>query len=147
MKNPVTTSTIEEVDYDDPQWKKINESRYAYVGDVTIKDYHETQIGKKSVVFRELRFDHKFTDHEVLAKVAKLKCRLPSRAEAETYIRRRYTPEQLAKNPRIALVGPAVKLHGLLGRAFVRADEDGVQLSRRWPDDPWLQRCRVVVRK
>jgi len=141
----ISQTSVEEVDYDDPQWKTIDKSRYAFVGNVTAAHYPETETGKKLVRFRELEFNHDPTDDEVLTKAAKLNCRQTSRAEVETYIRKRYTPEQLAKNPRIGLIGSAVKRRGLLSRAYVDGFGAGVGLSWPWTDGHWDRRCRFVA--
>ncbi|MFA6042662.1 MAG: hypothetical protein WCV85_04935 [Patescibacteria group bacterium] len=145
MENSMTTPTIEVVDYDEPQWKEIDESRYAHVGDLTIKDFPEIQTGKKQVPFRELEFDHGPIDDEVLTKATEMKCRQPSRAEVETYIRKWYTSEQLAKNPRVGLIGPVVRRFGNPSRVYVYANEDGVKLRCSSADVPWAQRCCFVV--
>lgn len=136
---------IEEVDYNDPQWRTIDGSRYAYVGDVGVDNYPNAEMGKKPVRFRELAFDHDPTDGEVLAKAEQEGCRQPTRAEVETVIRRRYTSNQLRKNPRIGLIGPAVERYGSLNRACVDGDGDGVDLDWDWADRRWDQVCRFVV--
>ena len=136
---------VEEVDYDDPQWRTIDRSRYAYIGDVTVDNYPDKETGKKQVRFRELAFDHDPTDKEVLAKAEQESCRQPTRAEAETVIRRRYTSCQLGEHPRIGLIGPAVRRGGGLGRAYVYGLEHGVRLVWDWTDSLWLQRCRFLV--
>ncbi len=141
----ISQTSVEEVDYDDPQWKTIETDRYAFVGDVTVADYPEKETGKKPVTFRELEFDYDPTDDEVLAKAAELNCRQPSRAECETYIRKRYTKERLAINPRIGLSGPAVERNGSLRRACIYGHEGGVMLLWCWAGRPWAQRCRFVV--
>lgn len=141
----VSQTFIEEVSYDDPQWRTIEKDRYAFIGDVTAADYPEQETGKKPVRFRELDFDHDPTDDEVLAKADELNCRQPSRAEVETYIRKRYTPAQLAQNPRIGLIGPAVQRNGDVSRACVGGDEAGVGLHWYWTGSSWIQRCRFVV--
>lgn len=134
-----------EVNYDDPQWKTIQRDRYAYVGDVTAADYPETQTGTKKVKFREVWFDHDPLDEEILQLAKQIKCRQPSRAESETVIRVRYTKEQLAKNPRIGLIGPAVQRGGLLVRACVRGLGGGVSLLWRWTEGQWPRRCRFLL--
>jgi hypothetical protein len=136
---------IEEVDYNDPQWRRIDGSRYAYVGDVTVDNYPNIETGKKLVRFRELAFDHDPTDEEILVKTEQEGCRQPSRAEAETVIRKRYTCEQLAQHPRIGLIGAAVECHGDLDRAYVYGDEDGVNLDWDWTGLRWNRDCRFLV--
>lgn len=130
------------VDYD--AYRTIDRSRYAYIGDFTISDYPETETGTKPVRFRELEFDHNPTDDEVLAKAKQENCRQPSRAEAETRIRR-YTPEQLREHPRVGLIGPAVDRACGLSRACVYGGGDGVRLYWRWARLPWPRFCRFVV--
>lgn len=122
----------EEVDYD------------AFVGDVTEKDYPETETGKKLVRFREVWFDHDPTDDEVLTKGQSIGGRQPSRAESETVIRKRYSAEELGRNPRIGLIGPAVRRLGRLGRAYVHGHGLGVSLNWGWADGRWLRDCRFV---
>lgn len=135
----------QEVNYDDSQWKTIQRDGYAYVGDVTVDDYPETQTGKKKVRFREVWLDHDPLDDEVLQLAKQIKCRQPSRAESETVIRKRYTKEQLAKNPRIGLIGPAVQRRGGLRRAYVRGDGGGVGLHWCWTEDRWFRGCRFIL--
>lgn len=130
------------VDYD--AYRMIERDAYAYVGDVTIRDYPETETGTKLVRFRELEFDHNPTDDEVLAKAKQENCRQPSRAEAETRIHR-YTPEQLREHPRVGLIGPAVSRDGGLCRACVNGFEGGVRLGWDWARGPWGRLCRFVV--
>ncbi len=134
----------EEVDYDPFRGKPIDRSRYAFVGDVMEQDYPETETGKKLVRFREVWFDHDPTDDEVLAKGQSIGGRQPSRAESETVIRKRYTAEELGRNPRIGLIGPAVRRGGRLGRAYVGGGELGVDLYWRRADRGWDRRCRFV---
>ncbi|MFA5030390.1 MAG: hypothetical protein WC495_02260 [Patescibacteria group bacterium] len=141
----ISQTCVEEVDYDDPQWKTIDGDRYTFVGNVTAADYPETETGKKLVRFRELEFDHDPSDDEVLVKAAELNCRQTSRAEVETYIRKRYTPEQLAENPRIGLIGSAVRRSGDLSRAYVYGFRGGVKLNCYWAGHLWHRRCRFVV--
>jgi len=141
----ISQTCVEEVDYDDPQWKTIETNRYAFLGSVTAADYPETETGKKLVRFRELEFDHDPLDDEVLAKAAELNCRQTSRAEVETYIRKRYTPEELAQNPRVGLIGSVVRRSGRLGRACVGGYEGGVELHWHWSAHHWSRRCRFVV--
>lgn len=138
----IASVDVQLVDYD--AYRTIDRSRYAYVGDVTISDYPETESGTKPVRFRELEFDHNPTDDEVIAKSKQENCRQPSRAEAETRIRR-YTPEQLREHPRDGLIGPAVRRSGRLDRACVFGDGDGVRLGWRWAQGPWGLGCRFVV--
>lgn len=143
-KRVEAVASVEEqmVDYD--AYRTIDRSRYAYVGDVTTRDYPETETGTKPVRFRELEFDHNPTDDEVLTKAKQENCRQPSRAEAETRIRR-YTPEQLREHPRVGLIGPAVDRRGRPHRAYVHGHEDGVHLGWYWTQGPWPQYCRFVV--
>lgn len=143
-KRVEAVASVEEqmVDYD--SFRTIDRDAYAYVGDVTIADYPETETGTKPVRFRELEFDHNPTDDEVLAKAKQENCRQPSRAEAETRIRR-YAPEQLREHPRVGLIGPAVRRHDDLGRACVDGSGDGVRLAWRWTQGPWGRYCRFVV--
>lgn len=130
------------VDYD--AFRTIRRDRYAFVGDVTISDYPETETGTKPVKFRELEFDHDPTDQEVLDEAKRRNCRQPSRAEAETAICR-YTPEQLREHPRVGLIGPAVRRVGDLRRACVSGGGDGVRLGWDWAERRWARRCRFVV--
>lgn len=141
----IVGSYEEEVDYDDPQWKEIDRSRYAFVGDVTAADYPETQTGKKKVRFREVWLDHDPLDDEILQLAKQIKCRQPSRAESETVIRKRYTKDQLAKNPRIGLIGPAVQRDGSLDRACVSGVGGGVDLRWLWTESQWSQHCRFIL--
>lgn len=134
------------VNFDDPQWKMIDRGRYAFVGDVTVDDdYPITETGTKTVRFRELVFDHDPTDQEVLDLAEQLNCRQLNRAEAETVIRKKYTSEELGRNPRIGLIGPAVQRDGGLGRAYVHGLEGGVSLGWRLTEDRWRRLCRFVV--
>lgn len=143
-KRVEAVASVEEqmVDYD--AYRTIERSRYAYVGVVTIADYPEAETGTKPVRFRELEFDHNPTDDEVLAKAKQENCRQPSRAEAETRIRR-YTPEQLREHQRVGLVGPAVNRRGRLVRAYVYGYEGGVHLDWILAQAPWDRYCRFVV--
>ncbi len=84
-----------EVNYDDPQWQTIDSERYAFVGDVTVKDYPVNEKGTRKVQIQELVFDHDPTDQEVIDRMEQIGCRQPNRAEIETVIRKRYTSEQL----------------------------------------------------
>lgn len=129
------------VDYD--VYRTIERDRYDYVGDVSIGDYPETETGTKLVKFRELEFDRYSTDDEVLIKAKQENCRQPSRAEAETRIRR-YTPEQLRKNPRIGIIGSSVDRDGDLCRACVHGDGEGVDLYWGRAADLWAHFCRFV---
>ncbi|MFH1367345.1 MAG: hypothetical protein ABIH38_05215 [Patescibacteria group bacterium] len=133
------------VDFDDSQWKTIDRSRYAFVGDVTMDDYPVTETGIKKVRFRELAFDHNPTDQEVLDRAEQLNCRQLNRAEAETVIRKKYSPEELGRNPRIVLIGPAVRRDGGLRRACVIGRGVGVSLSWLWTEYRWYRDCRFVV--
>ena len=142
----ISQSFIMEVNYDDPQWKKIDKSCYVSpVGIFSVADYPETETGKKLVRFYELAFDHDPTDDEVLAEMAAKNCRQTSRAEAETVIRQRYTEEQLAENPRVGLVGPTKNRLGGLGRGYVHGRSIGVTLDWHWAGYSWTQRYRFVV--
>ncbi|MBI4426177.1 MAG: hypothetical protein HY567_01235 [Candidatus Kerfeldbacteria bacterium] len=132
------------VNYDDPQWSTIDRDRYAYVGDVKVKDYPITEKGTKPVRFRLLEFDHDPLDQEVLDRMAQLNCRQPDRAESETVIRR-HTSEQIREHPVIGLIGPAVQRGGGLDRAYVFGDEVGVKLYWDWTDFQWGRYCRFVA--
>lgn len=134
----------EEVDYDAFRGKPIDRSQHAFVGDVTEKDYPETETGKKLVRFREVWFDHDPTDDEVLAKGQSIGGRQPSRAESETVIRKRYTAEELGRNPRIGLIGSAVQRGGDLRRAYVDGAGGGVLLDWDWTVNGWRRHCRFV---
>jgi len=133
-----------EVDFDDPRWKTIDRSQYAFVGDVTEKDYPETETGKKMVRCREVWFDHDPTDDEVLAKGQSVGGRQPFRAVSETVIRTKYSSEELGRNPRIGLIGPAVRRRGSLPRAYVSGHERGVDLGWGWAGGGWPRLCRFV---
>ncbi len=132
----------EQLDYD--QFRTIQRDRYAFLGEVTMNDVPETEMGIKPVRFRELEFDHDPTDQEVLDEAKRKKCRQPSRAEAETAARR-YTAEQLGEHPRIGLIGPAVRRYGNLDRVYVYGGRDGVDLDWGWAGHGWSRGCRFVV--
>lgn len=140
----VSQSFMADVAYD-PAWQTIDRSRYAYVGDVQARDYPETSTGRKPVRFRELSFDHNVLDEEILATAEREGCRQPTRAEVETAIRTHYTSEELDKNPRIGLIGSAVRRDGELNRAYVLGSADGVKLDWYWTADRWSRYCRFLV--
>lgn len=143
VKSPSKTFSLE-VDYDDSQWKTIDESRYSYVNDMTVDDFPIEQTGKQTVYFQELKFDHDPTDDEVLAEMERKDCRQPNRAEVETAIQR-YTSEQLGAHSRVGLVGPAVLRSGGLSRACVIGRGRGVSLRWDWAEDRWRRYCRFVA--
>lgn len=145
MADLIVGTYEEEVNYDDPKWKTIDRSRYAYIGEVTADDYPETQTGIKKVRFREVWFDHDPLDEEILRLAEQINCRQPSRAESETVIRQRHTREQLAENPRIGLVGPVVGRLGRLRRAYVFGYGFGVDLGWSWTGSRWNRHCRFVL--
>lgn len=134
-----------EVDFDDPRWKTIDRSQYAFVGDVTEKDYPETETGKKIVRCREIWFDHDPLDDEVLSKAKSVGGRQPSRAVSETVIRTKCSSEELGRNPRIGLGRSEVRRGGRLDRAYVYGYRGGVRLDWAWPGFRWGRYCRFLV--
>lgn len=137
------TKTIT-VNYNDPQWQTIDNSRYAYVGDVRQQDYPIRGTGTKDIEYVLLEFESDPNDDEVIARMKELNCRQPDRAEAGTVIRS-FTSEQLYDHPIIALVGLAVQRYGVLGRAYVSGCGDGVRLDWGWTEGRWSQDCRFLV--
>ncbi len=137
-------SDIVELPVDYEEFRTIRKDRYAFLGDVNTSDVPEVEHYTHTVRFRELEFDHDPLDQEVLDKAEAENCRQPSRAEAETYIRR-FTSEQLGKNPRVGLIGPGVRRLGDLHRVYVIGDSDGVDLRWHWTEYRWLRNCRFVV--
>ncbi|MFH0853097.1 MAG: hypothetical protein V1853_01715 [bacterium] len=132
------------VNYDDPQWRTIERSRYANMSDVKPKDYPVGGKGSKPIKYRLLEFDHDPLDDEVLAKMAEMNCRQPDRAESETIIRS-FTAEELRAHPVIGLIGPAVKRNGNLLRAYVDGYENGVNLVWSWTGKRWSRYCHFVA--
>lgn len=130
------------VPYD--EYRTIHKDRYYGLGDVKTSDVPEMETGTKPVRFRELEFDHDPSDQEVLDKAEAENCRQPSRAEAETYIRR-LSAEQLGKNARVGLIGPGVRRDGRLRRVDVIGYPSGVDLSWGWAGGHWGRGCRFVV--
>lgn len=130
------------VPYD--EFRTIRKDRYYGLGDVKMSDVPEVESGTKPVRFRELEFDHDPSDQEVLDKAEAENCRKPSRAEAETYIRR-FSAEQLGKNPRVGLIGPEVRRGGYLYRVYVFGYGDGVYLYWHWTGNRWRRHDRFVV--
>lgn len=130
------------VPYD--EFRTIRQDRYAFLGDVKTSDVPEVEHCTHTVRFRELEFDHDPSDQKVLDKAKAENCRQPSRAEAETYIRR-FSAEQLREHPRVGLIGPGVRRDGGLGRVYVVGFDLGVRLGWGWAGDRWDRGCRFVV--
>ena len=140
-----TMTFVEEIDYNNPRWNRIDSSQYAHIEDITVENLPNLEIGKKSIGFREFSFEHQPSDEEILERFNKEDCRQPTRAEVETIIRKRYTLKQLAKNPVIGLIGPVIQRNGFLDRACVYGYGAGVALIWHWTNNRWFRRYRFIA--
>ncbi|MFH0829141.1 MAG: hypothetical protein V1907_03090 [Candidatus Kerfeldbacteria bacterium] len=134
---------IFEVDFDDPEWDRIDRNACAFVGAITASDYPRKYRGKKRVTVRLQKFDHDAYDRELIDLTKRQREALPDRAISETFGRK--FPGEQQKSPVIGICGDPVQRGGRLCSPDVSLVSGGVDLDWYGLGSQWDRRCRFLV--
>lgn len=133
-----------EVDFDNPEWDRIDRTKCSFVGEIKASDYPRKYRGKKRVTVRLQKFDHDTLDRELINLAKRQNEQLPDRATTETF--GRTFPNEQWQSPIIGICGNPVQRDRALCLPYVGLYPDGVGLDWHWTDLQWsLPRQFVVV--